>query len=770
MKNFSQEIVEKIKANKFTLCILIICFILIGIILNKIIIKDYNGNHEYKYNVLTQGSGRTPQITAGVQVSQIFISHQNNLHEVGIFTLMPSISTDSNVNVRVIETKSNEEIFNQDVFLGPVNDTEYFEIFFENQTNSKNKEYKIIVTGIDGNELNSVQFPYSSYPNDLLGECYESDNLQENNLVIKMEYSNFISNKIQLFVWSLVLIIAITFVLIFSNDNDLIFKHIKLDKEYMKLNLKCNWYWLISIFFVYMLFIRKTKLEYEFLIFSFLLDIFILTQVKSIKEKLKNINLKIKIFSLLSTIGVCYYAKELFIIQIKDSIFKQFVKEIDIEILDKFAILIAILSSFIIFSLITIFLNYIFEKTKDVFENMSKKEKIFYIVFLVGICIGISCIFSNSTAFYGTRDVLFDMLFTSDSGRLVTDENVYLSLYHGENDLRQPLFAVFAIPFVGAAYTISLAFPFINYSTPLCMNLMQVVLLFIANLMISKLLNIKPIERICFMILSFCTYMTLLFSVMMEQYLITYFWLITFIYLACNKKQDELTLTAAGGTLLTSLLLTPFVVNQFSLKKLKEFCINLLKAIIVFVCMLIIFNRIDLIEDLFLKQEQYSTFVDNKINFEYKLKEYTRFVRNCFIYPDTYINTDNILCPYSFQLVNNNSFCYIGIGIIFISILGAMSNKNDKFSIISFIWIVFSYLIVGVIGWGTAENGTILYSIYFGWPYLVLIYKFLEYVCNKFKQKNLLTIITIILILVLLVINFNGGKELIDFALTCYKI
>ena len=138
--------------------------------------------------MLTQGSGRTPQITAGVQVSQIFISHKNNLHEVGIFILMPSISTDSNVNVRVIETKSNEEIFNQDVFLGPVNDTEYLEIFFENQTNSKNKEYKIIVTGIDGNELNSVQFPYSSYPNDLLGECYESDNLQENNLVIKMEY------------------------------------------------------------------------------------------------------------------------------------------------------------------------------------------------------------------------------------------------------------------------------------------------------------------------------------------------------------------------------------------------------------------------------------------------------------------------------------------------------------------------------------------------------------------------------------------------------
>lgn len=770
MNELFSKIIERIKENKITLCILIICFIVFSIILNRIIAKDYNGEHEYSYNILTQGSGRTPSIISGEQVSQRFISHKNNLHKIGILALMPGISTDSNVNVKIIETENIKEIYNQDVFLGSLKNTENFEVFIENQANSKNKEYEIIITGLDGNELNSVQFPYSSYPNDLLGECYLADKLQENNLVIKMTYSNYISNRFQVCVWSILLVCSIIFILTFSNDNDLIIKNLNFNRKNMLSSLKSNWYWIISILCVYLLFIRKTKLEYAFIVISLLLDLFILTQVNSIKEKLENINYKVKIFALLSTIGTCYYAKKLFLIKIKSSIFKQFFKDIDIQILDKFAILIAVLSSFIIFALITIFLNYIIEKIKDVFENISKKEKIFYIVLLACILIFVTYMFSNSTAFYGTNDVLFDVLFTSDSGRLVTDENVYLSLYHGENDLRQPLFAVFAIPFIGCVYTISLMFSFFSFGAPLCMNLMQVILLFIANLMISKLLNLKPQERICFVILSFCTYMSLLFSLMMEQYLITYFWMITFIYLACNKKQDELILTATGGTLLTSLALTPFIVNEFSIKKIKEFCVSLLKAGILFVCMLIIFNRIDLVEDLFLKQEQYGTFVDDEINFEYKLKEYTNFVKNCFIAPETYITTENILCPYSFQMVKNTSFNYIGIGIIVLAILGAILNRKDKFSIISFVWISFSYLIIGVIGWGTAENGTILYSLYFGWPFLVLIYKLFQYICTKLKFKKILTMITIILIVLLVVTNYNGEKELLDFAFKYYKI
>lgn len=765
MKKLFYEILKKIEANKITLCIFIICFILFGIVLNRIITLEYNGEYEYSYNFLTQGSGRTPQISAGQVVSQKFIVNKNNFHQIGIFVLMPSISTESTVNVRVLEVDNNKEIFNQNIFLGSVNDGEYIEISLENQPDSKNKEYEVIITGVDGNELNSVQFPYSSYPNDLLRECTVDGSEQENSIVIKTTNTNYISNKTQILICTILLILVIIFVLLFSNDQDLIFKNLDLNLKNMLSNFNANFYWLISIEFMYILFMEITQLQCYFIILSNILVIFVLTQVKSIKDQVKKVNLKIKIFAILSTIGTCYYSKQLCLNQLLEDI-----KGYN-EILNVVAIVVAIMASFMIFALIAIFLDYIWNKIKDVFEDISKKEKISYIILLIGILIFISYMFLNSTAFYGTEDSLFDVLFTSDSGRLVSNENVYLSLYHGENDLRQPLFAVFSIPFIGAGYAISLFFSFIPHTAPLFMNLLQVILFFIANLMIAKMLNLKPIERILFMILSFCTYMSILFSVMMEQYLIAYFWLITFIYLAYKEKQDELVLSAAGGTLITSLALTPFIVNKFSIKKdLKDVGIKLLKAGIFFICMLIIFNRIDLLENLVFAEQTYSTFVDNEINFEYKTKEYTRFVRNCFIYPETYISEESVLCPYSYQMVKNTNTSYIGIGIIVLSILGFILNRKDKLSIVSFVWCVFSYLIIGIIGWGTAENGTILYSLYFGWSFLVLIYKLLQYICNKIKLKNLLAITTAILIIILVVINFNGAKELFDFALTYYKV
>lgn len=764
MKKIFGEILKRIKANKITLCILIICFILFGIVLNRVITLEFNGEHEYSYNVLTQGSGRTPQIKKGQMISQKFVVNRNNFHQIGIFTIMPSISTDSTVNVKILEVNNNKEIFNQNVFLGAVNDGEFIEIFLENQPNSKNKEYELIITGVDGNEFNSVQFPYSSYPNDLLRECTVDGSKQEDSIIIKATITNYISTKIQILVWVMLLILATTFVLLFSNDQELIFKNLDLNLKNMLSNFTENWYWLISIEFIYILFIGTTSLQCYFIILSNILIVFILTQVKSIKDQLSKVNLKIKIFAILSTIGTCYYSKQLFL--------KQLLKELKgyNGILNVIAFFIAIMASFIIFALIAIFLDYIWNKIKDVFEDMPKKEKISYIILLVGILIFISYIFLNSTAFYGTEDILFDVLFTSDSGRLVSNENVYLSLYHGENDLRQPLFAVFSIPFVGAGYAISLLFSFVPNTAPLFMNLLQVILFFVANLMIAKMLNLKPAERIAFMILSFCTYMSILFSVMMEQYLVAYFWLITFIYLAYKEKQDEIVLSAAGGTLLTSLALTPFIVNKISMKNLKEAGIKLLKAGIFFICMLIIFNRIDLLENFVFKGQSYATFVDDEMNFEYKTKEYTRFVRNCFIYPETYISEDSVFCPYSYQMVKNTNTSYIGIGIIVLSILGFILNRKDKLSIISFVWCVFSYLIIGIIGWGTAENGTILYSLYFGWSFLVLIYKLLQYICNKIKIKNLLAIVTVVLIVLLVVINFNGAKELFDFALSYYKV
>lgn len=109
--------------------------------------------------------------------------------------LCHGITTNSTVNVKVLDIVQNAIILDQNVFLGTLKDNDYFEFAVEQQVNSKGKEYQIIITGIDGNALNSVQFPYSTQKSDYLNGCYIGNELQENNLLVKVSFSDLIGPK-----------------------------------------------------------------------------------------------------------------------------------------------------------------------------------------------------------------------------------------------------------------------------------------------------------------------------------------------------------------------------------------------------------------------------------------------------------------------------------------------------------------------------------------------------------------------------------------------
>lgn len=109
--------------------------------------------------------------------------------------LCHGITTNSNVNVKVLDIAQNTIILDQNVFLGTLQDNDYFEFAIEQQTNSRGKEYQIIITGIDGDALNSVQFPYSTQKSDYLTGCYVGEELQENNLLVKVSFSDLIGPK-----------------------------------------------------------------------------------------------------------------------------------------------------------------------------------------------------------------------------------------------------------------------------------------------------------------------------------------------------------------------------------------------------------------------------------------------------------------------------------------------------------------------------------------------------------------------------------------------
>lgn len=192
------------------------------------------------------------------------------------------------------------------------------------------------------------------------------------------------------------------------------------------------------------------------------------------------------------------------------------------------------------------------------FKKMGAWELSLYVIIILILFSLATFSFAQSEAFYGT-EYSFDIIYTSDSPILVKN-NVYLLLSHPENDLRQPLFSVFAAPFVRIPYLIA---KLLGASAPvqaMLIDYIQIVILVLSNYMITKMLKLTPLKRILFMLLAFCTYTQFLFTLMMEQYIIAYFWLIFCMYLVSEKmKSNRIALWGAGGTLLTSMILLPFM-------------------------------------------------------------------------------------------------------------------------------------------------------------------------------------------------------------------
>ena len=538
------------------------------------------------------------------------------------------------------------------------------------------------------------------------------------------------------------------------------------------INLKSNLLLLISAIAFIILHLQSKSLLFAQII-SFILILLTFARISNLFDKTQNTKKFFKILAFISTIGIIYYIRSLFLNEVTN--FHTIISVIQnynlnyTMIFEKLSYILMIFSSFIIYTSITLLFNYLHQKYIDIFSDISKLEKITYLIFTFIIIAFVSFVFVKTDAFY-SESTPMDTIFTSDSGVLV-NSNAYMRIYHLENDIRQPLLAIFAMPFIGIGYTLSLMFPFFTFSQPLFINYIQIILLIFSNFVLAKLLKLKPNVRLLFVILSMCTYMNLLFLFTMEQYIIAYFWLITLIYSICNKKQDSFILSGAGGTLITSLFLTLYIPQDFSIKKLKEYILNLIKSGLSFLYFLFLFGRLDIffLKTILFKKDIIGGFVDKEITLIDKLNQYTEFIKNCFIKPEIVITASQFSST-SFQLDKIISINFIGIILFIIAFIGFWVSKKEKISQISFSWITFSFFLLAIIGWGAVENGMILYSLYFGWAFLILIYQFIKSICNKLKYKYLLEILTIFLIIILLSFNIPALQELLNFTFTYFAI
>ena len=150
---------------------------------------------------------------------------------------------------------------------------------------------------------------------------------------------------------------------------------------------------------------------------SYLMIILLFSQIKleDIKTKLRNSSWIIKIYSLISTIGICYYSFVKFIQNFQS--FQNRYGFIDFLLpmhMRLFFAIVLLISCITVFIFVDLLLDYVVNTLKKFFQCLSKIEKILYLLITVLLFVFVSFTFTKSDAFWGTN-IPYDIIYTSGS-------------------------------------------------------------------------------------------------------------------------------------------------------------------------------------------------------------------------------------------------------------------------------------------------------------------------------------------------------------------
>ena len=492
---------------------------------------------------------------------------------------------------------------------------------------------------------------------------------------------------------------------------------------------------------------------------AFLFIMLFFSQISGISGKLRKVPAGIKAYSAFSAAGTCFYAAQSFIGRTVNALASRQTA----LILTILAVAAALLSVAAVYALTSLLLDHVNQVLRPLLCELSCME--------IAVCALITAALMGYAVFWDSG-ASYEVIYTSDSPSMI-EPNVFLWLYHPENDLRQPLFAVFSAPLIAPAYLLALPFSGLSRMiTPLLMNLFQIALLVTANLMLTGLLRLDRRSRICFMLITAVTYSTLLFSVMIEQYIIAYFWLVFAAYSYTAKgKASLIAVSAAGGTLLTSLASMPLAYQaDTDGKGIRPFMKKMIRAATGFLTMFFAFGRLDTLLGITKKAGILASFAGGG-SLTGRINQYLSFITSCFAAPDAAADTVTYGYP-SWQLTGQNILYtdYVGLILLLLCALSVIIHRKERAVRIAGAWAGFSMLLLLIVGWGAPENGMILYTLYFGWAFLVLLFRLVDGLAAKTKLPFLTPLVSCTIVALLGWLNLCGIGKLLAFAITNYPV
>jgi len=404
------------------------------------------------------------------------------------------------------------------------------------------------------------------------------------------------------------------------------------------------------------------------------------------------------------------------------------------------------------------------------FSEFGKVERIIYAIAFLALCALAVFAFTRSVAFYGL-EIRYDIVYTSDSTDHFRD-GVYTSLWQAHNCIKQPMFTLFAAPLSGAAFFIGKILGLPAVWCALLIDFSQIALLMCCVFLLAKMLHLASYKRMCFVLAFLSGYTTLLFAIMLEQFVVSLFWLLILLWQIAEEKQpDPFVFAASGGTIVTNLVCTPLLSAHAFTRNLAAWIKDMCRYAGFFVVAWVGSGRIVTLLNLASGVgSELTAFGGGSLTLYERISQYTAFIKNYFLIP---LAGPVELTQYGqtwegWQLLPVTEIQIAGAVIFILALLSVWINRHKRSSLLAGCWVLFSAFALGLLGWGSVENGMILYSLYFGWPFATLLFQLVESLEERLRLRFLLPTVCIGYAAVALLCNLPALCRMIEFLAFTY--
>jgi len=454
-----------------------------------------------------------------------------------------------------------------------------------------------------------------------------------------------------------------------------------------------------------------------------------------------------------------------FVLEIRNLLSEQFLR-VGVYTL---AIMTGIVALFVIFAVVYAIVSRFKKIATRVWQGTEKLERVYFAATVLILGVFIAVVYNLSPIFWGDNTLPWrgiNFIFDLDVGYNLDLDAQFLST--PLVNIRRLFYPLVNFPFALIARVLGRIFFFIPLVYIYFLQLFHIALMACGGILMARMCNISGGSKKYFLALYTISYPFLVFSIPLERYILPTFCVILLMYICIYvPKAKFVAALAAAGTLTTSIVVLPFVAYN---RKIKTWFFNFFKlgGGLVAICILcgmlpIIYNPIQSVLGTL------DSFAGG-VSTEQKALQFINFVGSVFIQPETAFRYR--MCPIdniefiTYALAPPAFINWIAVLLILLSIVGFILNRKLRFAQMSFLWAIFAFFVLFVMGWQARENEMFLSALYFGWAFFVLVFMFFEKLLEK--QRTIKYVVYSVMLVVMAIININGIIELVQFGIEHY--